>query len=184
MKKPLIAVFIAFMFILASTVSAQVVGIYDMVSSGSCIHSESDFTQGTDANGGVFYAVPSGSNTWGATTSAIGTWEFYSNGTGKAEIWNYPIDYPPGSTALGPRARSQHLMWDTKWFLNGDIITIKLYVPDGTFTQQRGEIVGSVSLDKKTIIIPTVLQKLNLGAPLYYAVCNTMRTFIRVANVD
>jgi hypothetical protein len=181
MKKSLIAISLSLMFILTSTVSAQVVGIYDMVSSGSCIHSQSAFTKGTDANGFDYYA-PNGT-TWGATTSAVGTWEFYSNGTGKADIWNYPIDYPPGSS-LGPRARSQHLLWDTKWVLNKDIISIKMYVPDGTFTQQRGEIVGSVSLDKKTLIIPTVLQQLSLGDPLYYAVCNTMRTFIRVGNVD
>jgi hypothetical protein len=113
----------------------------------------------------------------------MGTWEFYSDGTGHADIWNYPIDFPPGSESLGPRARSQNLVFDTKYQVNKDVIIIKLYVPDGTFKQQRGELVGSVSLDKKTLTIPTELQYINFGGPpLYQAVCNTMRVLIRVDN--
>jgi hypothetical protein len=57
-------------------------------------------------------------------------------------------------------------------------------VPDGTFSQQRGELVGSVSLDKKTLTIPTELQYINFGGPpLYTAVCNVMRILIQVGNV-
>lgn len=114
----------------------------------------------------------------------MGTWEFYSNGTGHADIWNYPIDFPPGSDQLGPRARSQNLVYDTKYRVKKDVIKIDLYYPDGTFETKLGQLVGSVSLDKNTLTIPTQLQKINfpMGSPLYTAVCNTIRVFIRVGN--
>ena len=158
-------------------------GTYEMVANGSCLHSPSDFTMTSDALGNPLY-IPNDSNgVWGATTSAVGTWEFYSDGTGHADIWNYPIDFPPGSDSWGPRARSQNLVYDIKYKVKKDSIVIKLYVPDGTFSQQRGELVGSVSLDKKILTIPSDLQYINFGGPpLYTAVCNTMRVFIRVVN--
>ena len=159
-------------------------GTYEMIATGSCIHSQSDFTVITDSLGNPQQYVPNDSvGVWGATTSAVGTWNFYSHGTGHADIWNFPIDFPPGSNSWGPRARSQNLVYDTKYQVHKDVIIIKLYAPDGTFSQPKGELVGSVSLDKNTLTIPTELQYLNFGGPpLYQAVCNTMRVLIRVGN--
>jgi hypothetical protein len=185
MKKYALAIIVVSTFAIVSTASAQVIGTWEMISFGSCIHSDQPFT--TENVNGFDHYVPQG-RIWGATTSAVGTWEFYANGKGKADIWNYPIDYPPGSDGIdstwGPRARSQNLVWDTKWTRNKDVIVIKMFVPDGTFTQQKGEIVGSIDVLKQTIIIPTVLQQLSLGDPLYNAVCHTMRTFIRVGGIE
>jgi hypothetical protein len=159
-------------------------GTYEMIATGSCLHSPSGFEETTDTLGNPLYVPNDSEGVWGATTSAVGTWKFYSHGTGHADIWNYPIDFPPGSDSWGPRARSQNLVYDTKYRVHKDVIIIKLYVPDGTFSQQRGELVGSVSLDKKTLTIPTELQYINFGGPpLYTAVCNVMRILIQVGNV-
>jgi hypothetical protein len=159
-------------------------GTYEMIATGSCLHSPSGFEETTDTLGNPLYVPNDSEGVWGATTSAVGTWKFYSHGTGHADIWNYPIDFPPGSDSWGPRARSQNLVYDTKYQVHKDVIIIKLYVPDGTFSQQRGELVGSVSLDKKTLTIPTELQYINFGGPpLYTAVCNVMRILIQVGNV-
>lgn len=183
MKKLFMIIMCIFTLAIVSSASAQVVGIYDMISSGSCIHSKEPFTKET-VDGFDHYVAHGYS--WGATTSAVGTWEFYPDGTGKADIWNYPIDYPPGSDGLkysGARARSQNLVYDTKWTRNNDVIVIKLFVRDTNFGTPRGELVGSVDVFKQTIIIPTPLQQLSLGDPLYYAVCNTMRTLVRVGGI-
>jgi hypothetical protein len=164
-------------------------GTYEMIATGSCIHSPTDFNVITDSFGNPQQYVPIDSEgVWGATTSAVGIWKFYSHGTGHADIWNYPIDFPPGSDLLGgPRARSQNLVYDIMYQVIKDVIIIDLYFPDpdDPFVIKAGHLEGSVSLDKKTITIPTLLQKINFpeGSPLYTAVCNTMRILIQVGNV-
>jgi hypothetical protein len=83
MKKPLTIIMCVFTLAIASSASAQVVGIYEMISSGSCLHSNEPFT--TVVVDGLEHYVANG-HSWGATTSAVGTWEFYPNGKGKADI--------------------------------------------------------------------------------------------------
>jgi hypothetical protein len=162
-------------------------GNYKMIASGSCIHSPSGFVETTDGLGNPLYVPINSVGVWGATTSTKGTWEFYSDGTGHADIWNYPIDFPPGSNIGGPRARSQKFVFDVEYEVIKDVIIIDLYLHTDppSFVQNVGHLEGSVSIDKKTLIIPTHLQKIEFGGPpLYSAVCNTMRVFTRVGKID
>ena len=161
-------------------------GTYKMIATGSCLHSPSGFKETIDPLGNPLFEPNDDEGVWGATTSAEGTWVFYSDGSGQADIWNYPIDFPPGSPAWvpGPRARSQHLTFDTTYEIKRDKITIYLFIPDSDPPVKVGKIEGWISLDKKTLTIPTHLQYINFrGAPLYEVVCNTTRVFIRVQRI-
>jgi hypothetical protein len=170
-------------------------GTYEMVATGSCLHSTLGFIE--DATGTVLgppFIPKPGSIVWGATTMAEATWVFYPDGTGYFTGLNNPIDFPPGSPgppptgpSWGPRARQGGIGNDIKFHLSGSDIIIELYAP-GTDTK-IGELVGQVSLDKKTLIIPSANVVYNFTgfepptSALYWAVCNTARVLIRVGNV-
>jgi hypothetical protein len=202
MKKPaLFLITVAFAVLVnASMASAQVVGTYEMVATGSCLHSTTGFIE--DSAGKVLgppFVPKPGSTVWGATTMAEATWVFYPDGTGFFTGLNYPIDFPPGSPFVGPppagstsqwgpRARQGGIGNDFKYHLIGSDIIIELYAPTipPSYQTKVGELVGAVSLDKKTLTIPSANQVYNfttLAPPLYWAVCNTARVLIRVGNV-
>jgi hypothetical protein len=168
-------------------------GTYEMIATGNCLHSETGFDAGPTADDPYAPYIPTpGGVTWGATTMAVGTWEFYPNGKGYAEIVNYPTDFPPGSPYIGPpppnntsqwgpRARATLLQYDFVYELHGDIIIITLTNHNEPY-QPMGVLKGSVSIDRKTMVIPTERAKANYGPPLYWAVCSVARTFVRVSD--
>jgi len=167
----------------AGIVSAQVIGTYEMISTGSCLHSPSGFTNlsATPPSYAPPFIPNSPTGVWGATTMATATWVFNSDGTGHASGTNYPIDFPPGGVlGLGtPAARQNPIAFNFNYQLDGSEIIVDLYV-NGAYA---GQLIGAVSLDKKTLTIPSAYQVYNFGSTLGYAVCNTARVLIRVGNV-
>lgn len=169
-------------------------GTYEMTATGSCLHSTNGFDEipGPSGSPGPTYVPKSGSTVWGATTTTVATWVLYKDGTGYIAGINYPIDFPPGSpgSGWGARARQGWLSYDIKYHLNGSDISFEVFLPaDPNIPREKyavkiGDWEGSVSLDKQTIIIPTVNQVFDLTktAPaLYYAICNSARVLIRVS---
>jgi hypothetical protein len=161
-------------------------GTYKMIATGNCLHSITGFDGGpTTENPYAPYIPKSDADTWGATTMAVGTWDFYRNGKGYAEIINYPTDFPPGSPygGWGERARAGLIKYDFVYDINRDVITITLTNHD---TQKpAGVLTGSISADRITLIIPTERALANYtesAPPLYWAVCSIARTFIRVSD--
>jgi hypothetical protein len=167
-------------------------GTYEMIATGSCLHSTNGFDEVLP---GPAFVPKAGSTVWGATTTAVATWVLYYDGTGYIAGINYPIDFPPGSpgppggSAWGPRARQAGLNYDIKYHASGNDITFEVFLPASIdppraqYTVKIGEWEGSVSFAKQTITVPTVNQVFNLttsAPPLYWAVCNTARVLIRV----
>lgn len=174
-------------------------GSYEMTATGSCLHSTKGFDeiQGPPGSPGPTYVPKSDSTVWGATTTTVATWVLYKDGTGYIAGINYPIDFPPGSPGppsglpWGARARQGWVNYDLKYHLNGSDIFFEVFLPAdpnsvpprAKYAIKIGDWEGSVSLDKQTIIIPTVNQVFDLtkSAPaLYYAICNSARVLIRV----
>lgn len=166
----------------ASMASAQVVGTYEMVATGSCLHSPSGFQNlsSTPPSFSPPFIPNSPVGVWGATTMAKATWVFRSNGTGFANGTNYPIDFPPGGVlGLGtPAARENPISFKFNYQLDEDDIILQLYHP--VTNAFIGELLGEVSVDKKTMTIPSAYQVYNFGTTLGYAVCNTARILIQV----
>lgn len=173
----------------SSITSAQIVGTYEMIATGSCLHSTDGFTSGSNIHGTYYTPIEyEDTITWGATTRIEATWVFYGNRTGSFSGTNYIIDFPPGSPgppggpAWGPRARQCPVGATITYEVDGSDITIRL--PNGTLLQ------GSISLDKKNITLLSPNELFNYTvAPLpelkalYHAVCNTSRILIKVGNV-
>lgn len=153
-------------------------GVYEMSSTGSCLHSIDGWMYG----GGPPY-IPVNIDAWAATTMAHGTWTFNRDGTGVAGGENYVIDFPPGITpgpfplGSGPMARGNPFSFEFNYDVTSKgVITVTL---DSGFVLE-----GRVSVDKKTVTIPSAYQDYDLTAyGLGFAVCNTARVLIRVKDI-
>lgn len=154
-------------------------GVYEMSSTGSCLHS----INGWEGEGPPYIPV-FGSEVWAATTVAHGTWKFKKDGTGTAKGLNYVIDLPPGIAPPGPPWIGSHGPMARG---NTFELSFKYYVtPKGVITVVVNdfEMEGRVSIDKQTITLPSAYQEYNLvDYKLGYAVCNTARILIRVKRI-
>jgi hypothetical protein len=150
-------------------------GVYEMSASGSCIHSQNNFTVGSNgwylANPGVIYA---------GTTAWTGTWTFNKGGTGTYSYVMYatvtpPVQQPDPAIAGGVRifsANEKTLTYEITPF--GDITV---------HTQEGDTLYGSISIDKKSITLFDALRVKGPGTnPWYYIVCTATRTLIKVSN--
>ena len=146
-------------------------GVYEMSSTGSCLHSIEGWIDG----GGPPYIPVNNIDAWAATTMAHGTWTFNLDGTGLAGGENYVIDFPPGITpGPGPMARGNSFSFEFNYDVTSKgVITVTL---DSGFVLE-----GRVSVDKKTMTIPSAYQDYDLTLyGLGFAVCNTARVLIQV----
>lgn len=145
-------------------------GVYEMSLTGSCLHSIDGFGEGPPY-------IPIGeSGVWAATMMAHGTWMFNRDGTGSAKGLNYVIDFPPGIPGPGSMARGNPFeLHFTYYVTHRGVITVIL---DDAILE------GRVSIDKKTISLPSAYQEYNLVEyGLGYAVCNAARVLIRVKKI-
>lgn len=188
MKKPFLVLVIAALciFMLAVVASADgkgwrgFHGVYLMRATGSCLHSTLGFEQ---TNDGFFIPIlGTGSQVWGATTMAYGTWTFKRDGTGEASGENYVIDFPPGSPSgippntnspNGPKARDNPFSFTFTYDVTHEG-AITITVIPGVFGFE-----GMVSTDLKSITLDSEYQFFGppSGGPAY---CNTARVLTRV----
>jgi hypothetical protein len=72
-------------------------GEYAMLATGTCLHSNSGFTQGSDGAYRPNLTKPDGTaaKVWSGSTIAEGIWTFKGDGTGTAAVTNYIIIPPP-----------------------------------------------------------------------------------------
>jgi hypothetical protein len=161
-------------------------GAYEMIASGSCMHSQDGWKDSSDpsksnleAEKPPFYPVDP-LKVYVGTTVAYGTWTFNKDGTGTYTITNYATILPgsgfysttkPFLLQQGPSAP---FTFTVSPF--GDIT-----VTTGNTTIGIVELVGNISNDKKimTLISANQVQDLR-GFGLYWTVCNTARTLIKV----
>jgi len=161
-------------------------GTYEMIASGSCMHSQDGWKDSSDppkfdllAEKPPFYPVDP-SKVYVGTTVAYGTWTFNKDSTGTYTITNYATILPgsgfypttkPFLLQQGPSAPFTFTVSPS-----GDIT-----VTTGNTTIGIVELVGSISNDKKimTLISANQVQDLRF-LELYWTVCNTARTLIKV----
>jgi hypothetical protein len=155
-------------------------GLYRMVATGSCIHSQNGYYE-KDVNGwiiakpGVVYA---------GTTVLDGVWVFNDNGTGTYSQTLHatvtppprvppPAHGPPLEVAGGIRVFKANNAPFTYEIDNGKItVTV---IADGL------ELNGSISTDWLHMTLVSADNVQNFGvAPFWYTICNTARTLIKI----
>ncbi len=163
-------------------------GTYEMIASGSCAHSGDGWKDSSDppkynlnAEKPPFFPVDP-SKFYVGTTVAFGTWTFNKDGTGTYTVTNYATILP-GSNFYDPAngiLLEQHPQANFTFTVSpfGDIT-----VTTGNPTIGIVELIGSISNDKRTMTLISANQVQNLnGIHLYWAVCNTARTLIKVSD--
>ena len=145
-------------------------GTYEMIASGSCLHSEKGYT--TNAQG--FY-TPNSGIVYVGTTVASGTWIFKYGGTGTYSFTNYATILPGGDASIPVEVRVLE---------RNDVPFTFVITPFGDITVTAGGInlIGSISIDKKTMTLLSANQVQVFGPPLWSTICNTARTLIKVGN--
>jgi hypothetical protein len=155
-------------------------GTFEMIASGSCIHSEKGYEKGIKA---YDVLVAKTGTVYAGTTVANGSWTFYGNGKGTFWYKLYATVTPPvqenSTTPIpgGIRVFEPKNPIDFEFEVTpfGDI-TVTETVSGTVHT-------GSISIDKNTIILSTnsvTPPATPLDPPLWYTICNTVRTLIRV----
>jgi hypothetical protein len=164
-------------------------GRYEMIASGSCAHSVNGWRDSSvpplsnlEAETPPFYPVDP-PTIYVGTTVAYGIWTFKKNGKGTYTVTNYATilpgsDFYDHATPPKPFLLEQHPSGEFTYTISrfGDItVTI------GNETLGFVELIGSISDDKKTMTLISANQVQDLrDFGLYWAVCNTARTLIKV----
>ena len=160
-------------------------GTYEMSASGSCIHSENGYTQ----NAGGWY-LPNAGVVYAGTTVSNGTWVFNRNKTGTYSYVMYatvtpPVQDPPCLIPGGIRIFNSIHEDKDKNEVNEYTFTYNITnFGDITITTEEGDTLeGSISNDKKTIILFDALREKGPGAavcPWWTIICTATRTLIKV----
>jgi hypothetical protein len=163
-------------------------GTYEMIASGSCAHSGDGWYDSSDptkynleAETPPFYPVDP-SRIYVGTTVAYGTWTFNKDGTGTYAVTNYATILPGSGfyDSTKPFLLEQHPSGAFTFTVSpfGDIT-----VTTGNQAIGFVELIGSITNDKKTMTLISANQVQDFNAfGLYWAVCNTARTLIKVSD--
>lgn len=155
---------------------------YAMSATGSCLH----------ATGGFSTVTPSGT-TWGASTMTEGTWLFRPDGTGHASLTNHIVTPPPGAPAQLsiPPIDTKAVAFDFTYAANTQgVIVVWMSVlasppsasPPPPSDFKTLELVGRISIDKKTLVLNNSNQFQYVPYASSYAICNITRVLTRVAD--
>ena len=141
-------------------------GTYEMIASGSCIHSENGYDDKHSPLPGKVYA---------GTTVATGTWIFNRGGKGTYSFTNYATILPSADATgkLGIRK-----------FTFTDLPFTYEITPFGDITVHAGgiDLIGSISIYRNTITLLSADNIQLFDPPLWHTICNTARTLIRVSD--
>ena len=156
-------------------------GTYKMIASGSCIHSEEGWVdangdENSDAKVPPFYPI-NPSKVYVGNTVTSGTWIFNKGGTGTYTITNYATILP-GS---GFYPTTDPFLKTQKPPAQNFDFTVS---PSGDITVKTGgiELVGIISIDKKVMTLINGNQVQYFGTGLWWTVCNSARTLIKVSD--
>jgi hypothetical protein len=158
-------------------------GTYEMIASGSCVHSVEGWQDSSNPPNENFYVVTppflpiDPDQVYAGTTVTYGTWTFNKDGTGNYTLTNYATILP-GSEIQPPKLLEQHPKGTFTFTVSrfGDI-TVTTGNEDIGFV----ELTGSISNDKKTMILISANQVQDFRSiGLFWTVCNTARTLIKV----
>jgi hypothetical protein len=163
-------------------------GNWEMVASGSCLHSSNGFdlipATTTPTTQAEYYAPKAGGFVWAATTFAEATWTFERDGSGAVSGWNYVIDFPPGRpvpigtppvSTQTPNVRKNPIAFKFHYSVagNGDIVVTF----DAPFAPPfLPAMYGKVSISRMAMTLWSAYEPQQGGV----AICNTGRTLIRV----
>jgi hypothetical protein len=172
MKKLAIVMIIAALCILPVIASAQSVqGKYNMIASGSCIHSENGYDPETVINPVLtVITAKSPGIVYAGTTVMDGTWNF---DTKKVTYTNYATVTPPPTGGISGGIRVFYFEdVDFTYEVNGQDIII---------SSQGLDLIGTISSNKDVITLLSANTVQDFGiTPYWQTICNTVRTLIKV----
>jgi hypothetical protein len=179
MKKLAVVVMMpALVIFMAATASAgghhwgYIQGTYEMVATGSCIHSTEGFSfsgSGTPLEPTI--ATPLGSYFTSAYVGQ-GTWTFEGDGTGTMQVTQSCILPDRATQAVVPPDSSPPTAFRYRFEEDGTIIV--------TIPAFFLELSGRISSDHKTMTLVSAMQNQPLG-PTKHQICDIARVLIRVS---
>lgn len=193
MKKLLLIAGIVALFTLMSApmasaqVSPSIIGTWEMISSGICLHSVNGWEASDPAKDGYVGFKPiNPAKVWAGTATARATWTFSGTstaGTGTAAGTNYasifpgaevPAPYVGKNPYVGQNPFSFNFNWE---ITNNGVITVT-----GTSGSANGLVMnGMISNDYKIMTLISAAQIQNFsGGGLGYLIHNNMRILIKV----
>lgn len=150
-------------------------GTYEMVATGSCIHSSGGFNfsgSGTPLDPTI--AAPIGSY-WASVYVGQGTFTFESDGTGTMRVTQSCILPDKATQATAPPESADPGPFSYQFSENGTIIV--------TIPAVGLELSGRLSQDHKTMTLVSAMQYQPLG-PTGHQICDIARVLIRVKDVN
>lgn len=164
-------------------------GIYQMSASGSCLHSSLEYFQNPARNN--WWTAPAGSKVYAGVTVANGTWAFERNGTGTFSQTIYATILPGGADSMPVQisgvTQDVPVPLEVRVLAQNNVPFTYEMTPSGDITVTTGgiELMGSVSIDKKTITLLSANNVQDFGRNLFgWTICNFARTLIKVKEVD
>ena len=176
----------------SAQVSPSIIGTWEMISSGICLHSVNGWEPSDPAKDGyVGFKPKNPAKVWAGTATAVATWTF-TNGTGTTIKGNGTVvgtnyasifpgaEVPAPYVGKDPYVGQSQFGFGFKWEItNNGVITVT-----GTSGSANGLIMnGMISSDYKIMTLLSAAQIQNFSAyGLGYLIMNNMRILIKVDN--
>ncbi len=150
-------------------------GTYELIATGNCMHSTTDFGFSGAGTAGSPYTANPGPTHYISTYFGEGTWVFQSDGSGTMEVTQSCILPDQAQQKLIPSAPlTMETIPFTYQFLDDKRIKVTIGFPVYL------ELFGRVSRDHKTMTLNSTMQKQVVAGAYPYQVCNIGRVLIRV----
>jgi hypothetical protein len=156
-------------------------GTYQMSASGSCLHSSEPYYQNTLRNN--WWTAPAESKVYAGAAVANGTWIF-EDGGGTYSQTIYATILPGGAASMpvGVGGSDVPVPLEVRVLPSSNVPFTYAITPSGDITVTTGgiELIGSISIDKKTITLLSANNVQHFGGLFQYTICNFARTLIKV----
>ena len=173
----------------SAEVSPSIIGTWEMISSGICLHSVNGWEASDPATDGyVGFKPKNPAKVWAGTATARATWTFIgtaASGTGSVTGTNYASIFPGAEVPApyvgkDPYVGQSQFSFNFNWVItNNGVITVT-----GTSGSAYGLVMnGMISSDRKIMTLISANQIQNFTAyGLGYLIMNNMRILIKVDN--
>jgi hypothetical protein len=173
----------------SAEVSPSIIGTWEMISSGICLHSVNGWEASDPTEDGyVGFKPKNPAKVWAGTATARATWTFIGAGkagTGTAVGTNYASIFPGAEVPApyvgkDPYVGQSQFSFNFNWVItNNGVITVT-----GTSGSAYGLVMnGMISSDRKIMTLLSAAQIQNFSAyGLGYLIMNNMRILIKVDN--
>jgi len=166
-------------------------GTYEMVSSGSCLHSSEMYLR-NPTNGR--WTAPNDSKVYAGVTVSNGIWIFNHNGSGEYSQTIYATILPGGADSMpvtvGGVTTDVPVPLEVRVLASQTPVDFTYEItPSGNITVTETvsgiKLYGSISIDKKAMTLLSANNVQDFGRNLFgYTICNFARTLIKVGEIE